>query len=114
MGLLQVLLLAPLLGRGSVSELWPAGSACLRIEYVNMQKKLTITLDEKVYDGLHRVVGRGKISRFIEGLVRPHVHATDLDASYRELAEFEKSNDEALEWVEGVAGDVGDLTDEAW
>lgn len=29
--------------------------------------------DEKVYNGLHRVIGRGNISQFIEGLVRPHV-----------------------------------------
>ena len=78
-----------------------------------MQKKLTITLDEKVYDGLHRVVGRGKISQFIEGLVRPHVHAADLDASYRELARWEASDNEAQEWVEGVVGDVGDMLDEA-
>ena len=38
-----------------------------------MQKKLTITIDEDVYAGLYRVVGRRKISRFIESLVRPHV-----------------------------------------
>ncbi len=36
-----------------------------------MQKKLTITLDERVYRGLHTVVGRRRISRFIEELVRP-------------------------------------------
>lgn len=65
-----------------------------------MQKKLTITLDEKVYDGLHRVIGRGKISRFIEGLVRPHVSEATLEASYRELARFEESDDEAkIGWM---------------
>ena len=36
-----------------------------------MQKKLTITLDERVYQGLHSVVGRRRISGFIERLVRP-------------------------------------------
>src|SRR5438874_12500405 len=36
-----------------------------------MQKKLTITLDERVYNGLHTVIGRRRISRFIESLVRP-------------------------------------------
>jgi hypothetical protein len=36
-----------------------------------MQKKLTITLDERrFYDGLHAVVGRRRIGRFIEDLVR--------------------------------------------
>ena len=38
-----------------------------------MQKKLTITIDEDVYAGLYRAVGRRKISKFIESLVRPHV-----------------------------------------
>ena len=42
-----------------------------------MQKKLTITIDEGVYNGLYRVIGPRKISRFIEDLVRPHV--VDLD-----------------------------------
>jgi len=31
-----------------------------------MQKKLTITLDENVYEGLHRVIGRRHISEFTE------------------------------------------------
>ena len=45
-----------------------------------MQKKLTITVDEEVYEGLHRNIGRGKISKYIEGLVRPNVvgHKTHL------------------------------------
>lgn len=38
-----------------------------------MMKKLTITVDERVHEGLHAVVGRGRISRFIESLVRPYV-----------------------------------------
>ena len=93
---------------------WARGGSWIRVEYVSMQKKLTITLDEKVYAGLHRVIGRGKISQFIEGLVRPHVDTTDLEASYRELAQSEMSDPEASEWVEGVVGDVGDMLDEAW
>ena len=36
------------------------------------QKKLTITLDEAVYDGLYKAVGRQQISHFVEALVRPH------------------------------------------
>lgn len=43
-----------------------------------MQKKLTITVDERVYDGLHSVVGRRRISQFIESLVRPYVVGKDL------------------------------------
>ena len=38
-----------------------------------MQKKLTVTIDEEVYEGLRTVIGPRKISRFIQDLVRPHV-----------------------------------------
>jgi hypothetical protein len=49
-----------------------------------MQKKLTITIDEDVYAALHRVVGRRKISGFIESLVRLHVIGEDCDSAHRE------------------------------
>jgi hypothetical protein len=75
-----------------------------------MQKKLTITLDENVYDGLQRVVGPGHISRFIESLVRRYVLAKDLDAAYRQMAADEAREAEALEWSEATCGDVADET----
>jgi len=75
-----------------------------------MQKKLTITLDERVYRGLHTVVGRRRISQFIEGLVRPHVMSQDLDLAYREMAREESREAEALEWSEATVGDVADET----
>lgn len=73
-----------------------------------MQKKLTITVDENVYRGLHRVVGRRRISRFIESLVRPHVVQEELANAYREMAEEESRENEALEWAESTMGDVAD------
>jgi predicted CopG family antitoxin len=73
-----------------------------------MQKKLTITVDEQVYKGLHRVVGRRRISRFIESLVRPHVVREELAAAYRDMAEDEARENEALEWAEATVMDVGD------
>ena len=42
-----------------------------------MQKKLTITVDAEVYDGLHTAIGRRRISRFLSGLARPHVVGKD-------------------------------------
>lgn len=77
---------------------------------VNVQKKLTITLDERVYRGLHTVVGRRRISRFIEGLVRPHVVGKDLDIAYREMAQQASREAKALEWAEATVGDVADET----
>jgi len=73
-----------------------------------MKKKLTITVDEEVYEGLHRDVGRRKISRFIEGLVRPHVVRNDLEAAYEEMARDHKRESSALEWAEETIGDVPD------
>jgi predicted CopG family antitoxin len=75
-----------------------------------MQKKLTITLDEQVYEGLHRVVGRRRISRFLESLARPHVMRRDLEAAYRQMAREEAREVEALEWAEATVGDVADET----
>ena len=73
-----------------------------------MQKKLTITLDERVYQGLHDVIGRRKISTFIESLCRPHVLGRELEAGYQRMAQDEAHEAEALEWAEATVGDVGD------
>jgi predicted CopG family antitoxin len=73
-----------------------------------MQKKLTITLDERVYNGLHTVVGRRRISQFIESLVRPHVIGKDLELAYEQMAREETREAEALEWAEATVGDVAD------
>ena len=73
-----------------------------------MQKKLTITIDEGVYEGLHKVIGPRKISKFVEELVRPHVIRPNLEAAYAEMAKDEEREKEALEWAEGLIGDISD------
>ena len=73
-----------------------------------MQKKLTVTIDEEVYDGLRAVIGPRKISRFIEELVRPHVVKKNMYAAYKKMAADEVRESEALEWAEGTVGDVND------
>jgi hypothetical protein len=73
-----------------------------------MRKKLTITLDKQVYEGLHEVIGSRRISRFIEDLVRPHVVSADLEEAYMEMAADEEREAEALEWAEATIGDVAD------
>jgi len=70
-----------------------------------MQKKLTITVAEEVYSGLHRIVGRRRISRFIEDLVRPHVMDRELMAAYQEMAQDSKREAEAHEWAESTVAD---------
>ncbi len=71
-----------------------------------MQKKLTVTINEEVYDGLHAVIGPRKISRFIEELVRPHVLKKDMYAAYKEMAADQVRESEAIEWAEGTIGDI--------
>ena len=73
-----------------------------------MQRKLTVTIDEEVYEGLREVIGPRKISRFIEDLVRPHVIKKELYAAYEEMAADELRESEALEWAEATFGDVND------
>ena len=70
-----------------------------------MHKKLTITIDE---EGLQTVVGAGRISRFIEELVKPHVLDKDLEDAYRQMAQDEAREQEALEWSEATIVDVSD------
>ncbi len=71
-----------------------------------MQKKLTLTIDEEVYDGLRTVIGPRKISRFIEELIRPHVVKKDMYAAYKQMGSDQKREEDALEWAEVAFGDV--------
>jgi hypothetical protein len=73
-----------------------------------MHKKMTITLDEAVYEGLYRTIGRRKMSQFIEDLVRPHVLDTILDEGYKAMAADNEREIEAMEWCNAIAGDMVD------
>ena len=76
-----------------------------------MRRKLTITVADEVYAGLHRVVGRGHISEFIEDLVRPLVVLDEIEQSFKDLAAYEAETgaaDEAIEWSEALIADVAD------
>lgn len=72
-----------------------------------MHKRMTITLDEAVYDGLFRTVGRGRVSQFIEDLLRPHVSGDALEDGYRMMAVDTAREGEASEWIEGLNADGG-------
>lgn len=73
-----------------------------------MHKRITITLDEAVYDGLYRSIGKRRISQFIEDLLRPHVLDSALDAGYRAMAEDSARETEAVQWCNAVAADMAD------
>jgi hypothetical protein len=73
-----------------------------------MQKKLTVTVDADVYDGLHTVIGRRRISRFLNDLARPYVVGQGLAVGYAAMAADEAREAEAETWAEGLVGDVAD------
>ena len=70
-----------------------------------MKRKLTITVSEAVYEGLHRTIGRRRISQFIEKLARPHVVPLDIEDSYRDMAADQSREQDALEWSEALIAD---------
>jgi len=71
-----------------------------------MQKKLTISIDEEVYEGLRDVIGPGKISKFVEELVRPHVVRPRLDSEYEMMGKDKVREAKALEWADGTFRDT--------
>jgi predicted CopG family antitoxin len=75
-----------------------------------MQKKLTITVDEEVYEGLHERIGRRKISKFVQELVRPYVVRPNLEPAYAEMAKDKKREREATEWAEITFKDLAHET----
>ena len=75
-----------------------------------MQKKLTITIDEEVYEGLHKHIGPRKISRYIQEIVRPHVVRPNLESAYAEMAKDKKREKDAAEWAEMTFLDVAHET----
>jgi hypothetical protein len=73
-----------------------------------MKKKLTISVNAEVYDGLYRTVGPRRISQFIEDLVRPHVIGEDLCSAYAEMAADEAREADAKEWSDHLISAVSD------
>lgn len=71
-----------------------------------MHKRMTITLDEVVYDGLYRTIGKRRMSQFMKDLLRPHVLDTCLDDGYRAMAEDTARESEAHEWCNALAKDM--------
>ncbi len=71
-------------------------------------KKLTITVEDEIYEGLYKRIGPRRISRFLESLARPHVIDEDLEAAYQEMAADEIREADAEEWSQSLLSDVAD------
>ena len=76
--------------------------------YSGMSRKLTITLDDEVYQGLYEKVGARRIAGFIQELVRPYVVDPDLEASYAEMAACERRERDASAWADDLIADAAD------
>jgi predicted CopG family antitoxin len=75
-----------------------------------MHKKMTITLDEAVYEGLWRTIGKRRMSQFIEDLLRPHVMGASLEDGYKAMAEDQDREAEATEWTNALSKDMANET----
>jgi predicted CopG family antitoxin len=71
-----------------------------------VHKKMTITLDEEVYDGLWRTIGKRRMSQFIEDLLRPHVLNSALDDGYKAMAADQERETEAMAWCNALSKDM--------
>lgn len=100
--------------------------ASIQIEYVYytyMTKKLTLTVSDEVYKGLHKRVGPRRISRFINELARERLAdrsspeywlsapQRELAAAYAEQAAYEAAHANETEkeddaWLNGLIGDA--------
>lgn len=76
-----------------------------------MNKKLTISINSHVYDGLHAIIGRGNIGRFLEDLARPFVVTEALALEYAAMSADRSREADADEWSEALSGDIADA---AW
>ncbi|MBF0440203.1 MAG: addiction module antitoxin [Magnetococcales bacterium] len=75
-----------------------------------MRKKMMITLDEAVYEGLFRTIGKRRMSQFIEELLRSHVKDATLEEGYQMMAADEEREREAMEWCNSFTKDMANET----
>jgi hypothetical protein len=71
----------------------------IRISGIRM-KKLTITIEDNVYQGLYATIGKGNISRFINDIVRVHVIPEDIAAGYHAMAADTHREHDAGIWAD--------------
>lgn len=76
------------------------------------KKKLTITVDPQVYDGLQKFIGARKISSFLNALAKPYVISEALEDSYRQMSEDTGRENKAAEWAENLL--LTNDEDETW
>jgi hypothetical protein len=76
-----------------------------------MMKKLTITVSEEVYNGLYAKIGAGKISGFIDSLLRRNILEDELRKGYKTMGADRDREEDAERWT---AAFLNEDTDETW
>jgi hypothetical protein len=71
-------------------------------------KKLTVTVSDDVYEGLHRRIGARRISGFIDRLARPYVDDAAAEALYHEAANDPDRIEALADWDELPADEALD------
>jgi len=71
-------------------------------------RKLTITVSEEVYEGLHRRIGARRISSFIDRLARPYVSEDAAEALYREALHDQDRLEAIADWDDLPADEAMD------
>jgi hypothetical protein len=67
-----------------------------------MTRKLTVTLDARLYTRIRKTVRKSHISDFVGSVLSPHFLRQDLDAEYKRMAQDKEREKDALEWAEGA------------
>ena len=86
-----------------------------------MQKQITLSIDEKIYDSLYQEFDNQKISAFIENLLKNMLMLNKKSTETQYINDYQAmANDKerellANEWVDGLALDgKKDWDNEAW
>jgi predicted CopG family antitoxin len=76
---------------------------------MSMARKLTILLDDEVYERLHAAAGKRRVGRYVEALVRDRLR-DELESAYAAMAREEAREADAFDWAEATLEDVSDET----
>lgn len=71
-----------------------------------MSKKLTITVEDTIYEQLYRKIGARKIGKFLQELARPYLEDDQLDKAYAEMAQDTDREQEAATWSDNLLFDI--------
>ena len=73
-----------------------------------MLRKMTISVEDNVYNTLRPIADAQKINEYLTELIRPPLSAAALEAGYKAMAADADHEREAQEWCNALIGDCAD------